>query len=359
MKTLRIVAVVALLAALAVALAGCGGATSVSMRSGKVYYHQNKDYAKAADMFRKAIAEDPKSWEAHFYLALSLANLEQYVEAGQEFDTAYDLAPPEKKALVSDNQQMYFSNHFKPGLTAKDTGNMQEAAQEFEKAVAVDPKEVSGYINLAFVYGKLGQKERALGITQKAVQVDSTSVYAWSNLGAAYRDVQQYDLAAQAFEKAVALAPADKKVTFGALASLGDINFDKKDFTKALEYYSQAAEMKTEAGVERDAEAKLQYQVGASYYQLEKFGEASVAFKKCADLTAGLDETLYNDAMYNLGVCYIKIQNYDGAIATFQTLLAKQDTADLHEMLGRAYGEKGLKEEAIEEFKKAEALRPK
>ena len=352
MKTLRIVAVVALLAALAVALVGCGGATSVSMRSGKVYYHQNKDYAKAADMFRKAIAEDPKSWEAHFYLALSLANLEQYVEAGQEFDTAYDLAPPEKKALVSDNQQMYFSNHFKPGLTAKDTGNMQEAAQEFEKAVAVDPKEVSGYINLAIVYRELGQKERALGIMQKSVQVDSNSIYGWSNLGAAYRDVQQYDLAAQAFEKVVALAPADKEVTFGALASLGDINFDKKDFTKALEYYSQAAEIKSD-------DAALQYQVGASYYQLEKFGEAAVAFKKCTDLTAGLDETLYADAMYNLGVCQIKIKEYDAAIATFQTLLAKQETADLHEMLGRAYSEKGMKEQAIEEFRKAEALKPK
>jgi tetratricopeptide (TPR) repeat protein len=346
-------AVAGLLAAIAVSLIGCGGQTSVSMRSGKVYYHQNKDFVRAAEWFRKAVAEDPNYWEAHYYLAMSLANQEKFAEAGQSFITAYDLAPAAKeKDIVDGNQQAFFAEHFRAGNSAKDTGSLSEAASEFEKAVAVDPKEPNGYINLAFVYRELGKYDQALEVMKKSVEVDTTSVYAWGNLGAAYKDVKEYDLAAQALQRVVDLAPADKDVAFGALASLGDIMFDKKEYNKALEYYAKAAEIKTE-------DAALHYQIGASNYQMGKFQEAAVGFARCADLTRDKDPGLYSDAMFNLGVSQIRMQNYDAAISTLETLIAVQETADLHEMLGRAYGEKGLKEKAIEEFRKAEALRVK
>lgn len=352
MKTLRIIAVAGLLAAIAVSLISCGGGTSVSMRSGKVYYHQNKDFAKAAEWFRKAVAEEPANWEAHYYLAMSLSNLGQYAEAGQLFVTAYDLAPPEKKEVVDGNQQAIFAEHFRAGNSAKDTGSLDVAAAEFEKAVAVDPKEPNGYINLAFVYRELGQLDRALEVMKKSVEVDSTSFYAWGNLGAAYKDVKEYDLAAQALQRVVDLAPTDKEVTFGALAQLGDITFEKKEYNKALEYYAKAAEIKTE-------DAALRYQIGASSYQMDKFQEAAVAFAKCADLAKDKDPGLYSDAMFNMGLSQIRAKDYDAAISTLETLMAVQETADLHDMLGRAYSDKGLKEKAIEEFKKAETLRGK
>lgn len=350
MKAVRIITVVGLLGALALAVAGCGGKTSVTMRSGKVYYHQNKDYPKAEEWFKKAVIEDPSNWEAHFYLALSQAEQDKYAEAGKAFENAYRLAPDDKtREVVTGNQQGFFAEHFKAGLSAKDTNNLGEAAKEFEMAVAVDPREPSGYINLAFCYREMGDKEKALTVMQKSVEIDSTSVYAWSNLGAAYRDVKDNDHAAEAFQKVVDLAPTDPDVKFGALASLGDILFDKKEYDKALEYYTSAAEITTE-------DAALQYQIGAAYYQLGRYQEALAGFKKCAALIKDSDPALYADSMYNLGVCYLKVKNYDEAIGTLQTLLQTQETAEVHEMLGNAYSEKGLKEQAIEEFKKAKEL---
>jgi tetratricopeptide (TPR) repeat protein len=352
MKAVRIITVVGLLGALALALvlAGCGGQTSVTMRSGKVYYHQNKDYPKAEEWFKKAVAEDPSNWEAYFYLAMSQAQQGKYAEAGKAFDTAYGLAPDDKtKEVVTGNQQGFFAEHFKAGLSAKDTNNLAEAAKEFEMAVAVDPKESSGYINLAYCYREMGNKEKALEVMQRSVEIDSSSVYAWSNLGAAYRDLKDNDRAAEAFQKVVDLAPTDPEVKFGALASLGDIMFDRKEYNKALEYYTSAAEITTE-------DAALQYQIGAAHYQLGQYQEGIGGFKKCAALVKDTDAALYADAMFNLGVCYLKVKNYDEAIGTLQTLLQTQETAETHEMLGSAYGEKGLKEQAIEEFKKAKEL---
>jgi len=351
MKAARLIVMVGLLGALALVAAGCGGgASSVTMRSGKVYYTQNKDYAKAEDMFRKATAEEPANWEAHFYLAMSLAMQEKYAEAGQSFETAYGLVPDEKsREIVTSNQQMFFAEHFKAGLSAKDTNNLAEAVREFEKAVAVDPREASGYINLAFCYKEMGDRDKALAVVQKSVEIDSTSTNAWFNLGAAYKDVRDNDRAAEAFQKVIDLGATDPDIKFGALAHLGDILFERKEYNKALEYYSAAAEITTE-------DAALQYQIGAAYYQLGQYQEGIAGFKKCAALVKDTDPALFADSMFNLGVCYLKVKNYDEAIGTFQTLIQIQGTAEAHEMLGAAYSEKGMTTEAIEEFKKAKEL---
>jgi tetratricopeptide (TPR) repeat protein len=352
MRTLRIIAAVAVVVAVAFAIAGCGGKASVNMTSGKVYYSHTKDYARAELRFRDAIAEDPSNWEAHFYLALSLAQQGKYAEAGESFRTARSLAPPDKAVMVLDNQQGFFASHFKAGLSAKDTNNFQEAAAEFERAVAVDPDEPNGYINLAYAYEKLGMDDKSLEATKKAVQADSMSFYAWGNLGTAYRSMKQDDLAAEAFKRVIALSPTDENVKFGALASLGDIMFAKKDFAKALEYYTQAAEMRSE-------EASLQYQIGAVHYQAEAYAEAAAAFKRCAALSKDKDAALYNDAMYNLGAAYYNVKDYSAAVGTIEALLQSQESADAHELLGRVYGAMELKDKAIEEFRKAEALRGK
>ena len=360
MKATRIVAAAAFVIGIGLVISGCGGggggSSSLSMRSGKVYYHQNKDYVKAEEWFRKAVAEDPQNWEAHFYLGLSQTMQGEFVEAGAAFEDAYDLAPPEKKTQVRDNQKVFFSEHFRAGLSAKDTNNLPEALLEFQKAVGVYPHDVSGHINLAYVYRELGQADKALEIMQQSVKVDSMSVYAWSNLGAAYHYAKQYDLAAGALQKVVDLKPKEADVLFAALYSLGNIYYEKKDYNKALEYYAQSAEIKAD-------DPELQYQIGVTCLLLERYQEAELALQKCAALTETSDteegKTMYQDAMYNLSVAYIQMQNYDLAISTLQNLLARQETAEIHDALGRAYSRKGDKDKAVEEFRKAEAFKNK
>ena len=57
---------------------GCGGSTY--LRSAKVYYERNKDYPKAEEFARKAVAEEPNNWEAYIYLAQALAQQEKYLK---------------------------------------------------------------------------------------------------------------------------------------------------------------------------------------------------------------------------------------------------------------------------------------
>jgi tetratricopeptide (TPR) repeat protein len=345
MKTLRSLAVAALVVSMALALVGCGGgggACSVDMRSGKVYFQKNKDYVKAEQFFRKAAAECPQTWEPSFWLAMTLAEQARYKEAGQFFKAAREQAPEAKKVDVRDTQRHYFVDSYNAGVSANQSLNYKGAVTEFEKAIGIDPDDSKAYVNLAYAYSMLNEPEKSMHALEAAVKADSNSVDAWRNFAVSLQRAKDYDRAQVALEHVLVLQPGDVM----AQSSLGDIYFEKKDYKKALENYSAAAER-------RPDDMALLYQVGAANFRLENYKDAGVAFQKCAALSKDKDAALYGDAMYNLGVCYVKIQDYDAAIATFETLLATHDTAESHEMLGAAYVKKGLKDKAIAQFEKA------
>jgi tetratricopeptide (TPR) repeat protein len=322
---------------------GCGGSTA--FRSGKVYYEKNQDYVKAETMFRQAIAEEPQNWEAHLYLALALAQQEKYAEAEEAFLEAHSLAPADKKELVYGNQHSFFVANYNKGITANSTKNYDEAVEYFKKAVAVEPTYAKGYVNLGVAYSMLEEDDKALATFQEGVSVDSTSIEAWENLGITYQTMKEYTKAREAFAKVVELDPE----YVGGKLALADMYFNEGNYQKALEFYTQAAEQKGD-------DPALQYQIGASNFGLDQLGEAAMGFQKSAALSKDSDPDLYRDAMYNLAISYLRLEEYDATIATIETLIAIEGTAELHELLGRAYSKKGLKDKAIEEYEKAREL---
>jgi tetratricopeptide (TPR) repeat protein len=338
MRVLKIAVVIGL-----VAVIGCGGSTA--FRSGKVYYEKNQDYVKAEKMFRQAVAEEPSNWQAHLYLALSLAQQERYAEAEKSFTEARELAPEAKKDLVYQNQHAFFVDNYNKGITANSTKNYDEAVSYFKKAVEVEPGYARGHINLGVAYSMMGDEDKALESFLAAVNADPEEVEGWRNLGITYQTLKEYGKAKEAFEKVVELAPDDVNGVF----ALADMYFNEKEYEKALQYYDKAAETKGD-------DAALQYQIGAAHFSLDQFSEASMAFQKAAALSKDSDAGLYRDAMYNLAIAYLRSEEYDAGIATVERLLEMEDSSDLHEMLGRLYSKKGLKDKAIAEYERAKEL---
>jgi tetratricopeptide (TPR) repeat protein len=338
MRVLKTAVVLGLLLAV-----GCGGSTA--FRSGKVYYEKNKDYVKAEEMFRLAIEEEPDNWEAHLYLALSLAQQEKYSEAEKSFTYAHDIAPEDKKEMVYGNQHSFFVANYNKGITANSTKNYTEAVEYFKKAVAVEPTYARGHVNLGVAYSQLGEDDKALAAFEEAVRVDPTSLEAWENLGITYQSMKEYSKAREAFAKVVELDPEYVNGKF----ALADMYFNEGDYQKALEFYVQAAEEITD-------DAALQYQIGASHFSLDQFSEASMAFQKAAAMSKDTDIGLYRDAMYNLAIAYLKLEEYEAARATTERLLEIEDSAELHELLGRIYSKMGMKDEAVKEYERAKEL---
>lgn len=325
---------------------GCAGSTNLT--SAKVYYHKNEDFAKAESFSRLAIQDDPNNWEAHFYLALSLAKQEKLDEAGEAFRMAKKLAPESKRETIINNQRSIFANYFNRGITANEMGKYSQAVDYFLNATKVDPDDPRAFVNLGVAYSNIGENDLALEAFRRAIEADSNYVDGWRNLGITYRQMGQHEKAVEAFEKVALLAPDDPD----GLSALADAYFGMGEYEKSLQYYTKAAEKKPE-------DAGLQYQIGEALFNLGRFMEAGQAFQKAAALSRDKDQSLFKDAMFNLGVSYVRTENFDGAIGVFTSLLEIQETAEIHEMLGACYGKKGMAQKAIEEFKKAEELKNK
>lgn len=338
MKVVKTVLVVVLLFAF-----GCGGSTA--LRSGKVYYEKNQDYPKAEEWFRKAVVEEPDNWEAHFYLALSLAQQEKNADADEAFSKAMELAPPEKKDIVYSNQHSFFVDYYNKGITENSVANYEGALEYFEKAVAIEPGYAKGHVNLGVTYSMLGDENRALEAFKKAVEVGPDEVDGWRNLGITYRNLKDFSMARQAYERATELDPED----FISVNALGEMYLLEDNYQKGLETFQKAAELKSD-------DPWMQFQIGGAYFSLDKFSESAMAYQKSAALSKQSDMDLYKNSMFNLGSAYLRLEQYDLAIATLQQLLEVEDTAEVHERLGQAYAKQGDREKALEEYKKAEEL---
>jgi tetratricopeptide (TPR) repeat protein len=341
MRLFKYAVVVALLLVM-----GCGGSTA--LRSGKVYFEKNKDFPKAEEWFRKAIVEEPQSWEAFLYLAMSQAEQEKYGEAEANFEKATGFAPDEeKKAIIYSNQHSYFVKHYNRGITLNSVADYDEAVEEFEKAVQVEPGYAKGHVNLGVTYSLLGEEDKAMATFMKAVEVDPTEPEAWRNLGITYRNLKEYDKARDAYEKLVELDPEDMDGT----EALGEMYLMVDDYEKALGAFTKVAEVNGE-------DPWVQFQVGSANFSMKDFEAAAAAYQKAAALakTAG-DMDLYRDSMFNLSGSYLKLEQYEGAVSTLQQLLAVEDTAEVHERLGQAYAKQGMTDKALEEYEKAEDLR--
>ena len=347
MRTVKYIIILAVVFAL-----GCGGSTA--FRSGKTYLLQDKNYEKAENFLRQATQEEPDNWEAHYFLALALAEQEKYSEAKASFIRARELAPdPDKEFKVREHQKGFFTDHAKRGITALRNGEYREAAAEFKQAVAVYDEDPVGFVNLGVAYSNMSPTETvpdptaaAMEAFEQAVEVDPTSIDGWRNLGISYRNNGQYEEAMEAFGKVVELDPED----LDALLARGDVAFSLQNYEKALESYSRAAEIDPENW-------DLQFSLGAAYFNQDRIEEAGMAFQKAAAGAKDSNPALYEDAMYRLGFSYVKIGNYEAAIPTLQTLIEFSPKPEYYELLGTAYTKAKMTNEAVEAFQKAKELR--
>jgi len=112
--------------------------------------------------------------------------------------------------------------HFARGVELSTAGQFQEAADEYQKALAVDPKNVDAMTNLGVTYYSLERFDDAIAQYLQAIELAPNDGDIHSNLAAAH--VQKYELtgsqaqldkALEEYEKAVELKPDLAEAHFG------------------------------------------------------------------------------------------------------------------------------------------------
>jgi len=190
------------------------------------------------------------------------------------------------------------------------------AKSYFEQAIAIDPEFADAYSFLSYWYtaawnlmypGFEDGLERALPMAEKAVSLDPGSAIAHLRLGWTLCFMRQFDQALSCFEKAVALGPDVAEVCsyYGM-------------FLNYLGRPEQGLEMIEAAyRLEPIAPAIWDLQAGYSYWELERFDDAVVQFRKVIDRVPGFPMTY----MF-LASVYVELGRLDEAAEQLQTLRA-------------------------------------
>jgi tetratricopeptide (TPR) repeat protein len=214
----------------AIASAGAVGAQSLWDDPAFALYRQavdamdQKDYAKADALADQAVAAYPDHVLAHYLrgqAALATSRWDDAVAALTKVTTLY----PGSFAAVRDL-----------GTAYQQLGKVPEAAQAYERALAIRPNSDDTRVRLAFTYLNAGDNDKALPQLQQLAAHDSKAPEVWTALArVAYA---KGDLAGSEadFSKAVALRD-DGRTWF----NLAVVRLRRNDAAGALQAFERSA----------------------------------------------------------------------------------------------------------------------
>jgi tetratricopeptide (TPR) repeat protein len=197
--------------------------------------------------------------------------------------------------------------------------------------------------NLGNFYFHSGKLEDAIEQYRKAVEIKPDYADAHFNLAVALLQKEDTNGAMAQYQEALAINPAAADVRY----NLGNALFAQGDWEQAVEQYRKAVEIKPDYA---DAH------VGLGVVLLKKKDpEGAIAeYKKALEINSDL-----LDARLGLANALALKGDMDDAIAQYQEALAiAPAAADAHYNLGIVFSEKGNLEEAIRQYRKALELKP-
>ena len=241
----------------------------------------------AIDLLEKAVAQSPKSAEAHYYLgsaygikvqASGMFGAAKYASRiREEFEKAVELDPKYVEAHYGLVQVFAGA----PGIM----GGSYEKAFEHAKAIkAIDP--VVGHRAYAFVYSQQKKPELAAKEYTDAIREEPNSAKAHSFFGQYHASVEKnYPAAFVELETALKLDPNYMPALYhlGRAASLGDTNLARGE--EALKKYVAYTPKENEPTL-----ASAHYYLGTIYEKQGKKEEAKQGYQAALKLNPSLKQ---------------------------------------------------------------------
>jgi len=357
----------------------CG---STELTSAKLYIQQ-KNFDKAMDLLVQEVHKNPKSDEGHYLLGVVYGEKNEYNKMNDSYNKSLAVSN-NFKDNIEQSKQYYWTTLFNRGVKSYQEGvnsqnedssrvHFSKAANYFETAINIIPDSTDAYKNLAFVYINTREYDKAAEPLKKLKDKEK-SVESYQFLGEILYEqgnqlkendstaaMNYYNEAINVLEEGRKIYPNEPKILLALSNSY--IAANKLDVAKDV----------FKAGVEAEPGNKYyRYNYGVLLLGAEEYAEAEKQFVKAIEIDPD-----YENALYNLGVTYVKWGTHLNELADqkgetseeykvkYQMALPhlekvtqmKSDDAVLWELLGKVYTVLGMQDDAINAFNKADELR--
>jgi len=176
------------------------------------------------------------------------------------------------------------------------SGRYEDARQELDRAIALQPTSEDAMRLLGRVLMRLGRVDEGMQQFNKALSIRPNSVPLHTDMGLALYNASRYKEALEAFERAVAIAPNSS----ATLTQAGAASQAMGDNARALSYYEKATAIQPRA--------ETFSSMGTIYYGQGEFHKAANAYE-----AALLIRPLGSITHRNLGDAYLRLGRKDDA----------------------------------------------
>ena len=248
-----------------------------------------EDYAKAAELLGKVVADEPDNHNARFNLAFAYTEINQLPKAIEHYEIVVEQQPELTSARVNLSSLLIQEKEF------------SRAVPHLEVLAAARPDDFDARFFHAHALSKAGQHEDAIGAYEQALKLNPDSADANLEMGQSLARLRRFDEAAKHYHHAIDLDPGMSEMIL-ELAEL--VERDGK-IRQAADLYQDHLKSHPEAIAVRE-------RAGFLMLELERFAEAIRLFEEAVKQNA----TAANQAA--LAEAYSSHQQPDKALATWQ-----------------------------------------
>ncbi|KAK4777548.1 hypothetical protein SAY87_017735 [Trapa incisa] len=319
-----------------------GGSDALSYAN--ILRGRNK-FSDAIMLYDGVLEKDSSNVEAHIGKGICLQMQNRARLAFDSFAEAIRLDPQNARALTH------------CGMLYKDEGRLVEAADSYQMALKVDPSYRRAAECLAIVLADIGTSLKLGGSTEEGIQkyyealkFDPHYAPAYYNLGVVYSEMMQYDMALQFYEKAALERPTYAE----AFCNMGVIFKNRGELETAIACYERCLTVSPNFEIAKNNMAIALTDIGTKVKLGGDICQGVAYYKK-----ALYYNWHYADAMYNLGVAYGEMLEFDMAVVFYELALHfNPHCVEACNNLGVIYKDRDNLDKAVECYQLALSIKP-
>ncbi len=315
-------------------------------------------------LFKRAIKEDPKFWEAYYNLGIAYFNNKKYNNALNQFSTIiealpnfekpyygrgliylekkeYKKAKKDFKRVVEANPNDY-KGYFYLGKIDAALKNYRNAKKQFDKATSINPDDPDIYFELGNIWFSRNKFQESIPPYKKCIQLDPENYNARQKLGESYYRNQVYYSAINEFETIIESKPTDPIANF----MLGITVYKQAVLNDLIEAFLEL--------LQPDSNKKKNKPASNKSIRDELYNK----MVRCFD-NAQKAKPNFLEATFNLALTYQELEQYDNALNFYKkTLEIDPILIKAHIKLANTLESLGQKEKALQKYKEVIGIDP-